>query len=76
MSSASPRTAIAFAEGEFVIAGTDRKVTLDAVAHAAFNPAQLPAAVEPGFAESGHFTPPAPPATPQAVWRAIHAVCS
>ncbi|HVH80926.1 MAG TPA: molybdopterin cofactor-binding domain-containing protein, partial [Stellaceae bacterium] len=46
--------------GEFAIAGTDRKVTLDAVARAAFNPAQLPADVEPGFAESGHFTPPAP----------------
>ncbi|HYM73282.1 MAG TPA: xanthine dehydrogenase family protein molybdopterin-binding subunit, partial [Stellaceae bacterium] len=51
---------IAFAEGEFTIAGTDRKVTLDAVARAAFNPAQLPTDLEPGFAESGHFTPPAP----------------
>jgi aerobic carbon-monoxide dehydrogenase large subunit len=46
--------------GEFAIAGTDRKVTLDAVARAAFNPAQLPPDLEPGFAESGHFTPPAP----------------
>jgi aerobic carbon-monoxide dehydrogenase large subunit len=46
--------------GDFAIAGTDRKVPLDAVARAAFNPAQLPADVEPGFAESGHFTPPAP----------------
>src|SRR5207247_11302211 len=27
---------------------------------AAFNPAQLPPGLEPGFAESGHFTPPAP----------------
>ncbi|HEV2189604.1 MAG TPA: molybdopterin cofactor-binding domain-containing protein, partial [Stellaceae bacterium] len=51
---------IGFAEGAFAIAGTDRKVTLDAVARAAFNPAQLPTDVEPGFAESGHFTPPAP----------------
>src|SRR6185437_14028627 len=51
---------IAFAEGEFTIAGTDRKVTLDAVARAAFNPAQLPPGLEPGFAESGHFMPPAP----------------
>jgi carbon-monoxide dehydrogenase large subunit len=51
---------IAFADGDFAIAGTDRKVTLDAVARAAFNPTQLPADVEPGFAESGHFTPPAP----------------
>ena len=51
---------IAFSDGEFAIAGTDRKVALDAVARVAFNPAQLPADVEPGFAESGHFTPPAP----------------
>jgi aerobic carbon-monoxide dehydrogenase large subunit len=46
--------------GEFAIGGTDRKVSIDAVARAAFNPAQLPPDVEPGFAESGHFTPPAP----------------
>jgi carbon-monoxide dehydrogenase large subunit len=51
---------ISFTDSEFAIAGTDRKVSLDAVARAAFNPAQLPADVEPGFAESGHFTPPAP----------------
>ncbi|MBV9554648.1 MAG: xanthine dehydrogenase family protein molybdopterin-binding subunit [Alphaproteobacteria bacterium] len=51
---------IAFADGAFAIAGTDRRVTVDAVARAAFNPAQLPPDVEPGFAESGHFTPPAP----------------
>jgi carbon-monoxide dehydrogenase large subunit len=30
------------------------------VVRAAFDPAQLPEGVEPGFAESGHFTPPAP----------------
>ena len=30
------------------------------MARAAFNPAQLPPDVEPGFAESGHFTPPSP----------------
>jgi carbon-monoxide dehydrogenase large subunit len=46
--------------GDFTIAGTDRKVTIEAVARAAFNPAQLPEGVEPGFAETGHFTPPAP----------------
>jgi len=51
---------IVFADGAFAISGTDRAVTLDAVARAAFNPAQLPADLEPGFAESGHFTPPAP----------------
>jgi aerobic carbon-monoxide dehydrogenase large subunit len=46
--------------GRFAIGGTDRAVTLDAVGRAAFNPAQLPPDLEPGFAESGHFTPPAP----------------
>jgi carbon-monoxide dehydrogenase large subunit len=51
---------IAFADGTFAIAGTDRSIALDAVARAAFNPAQLPSGLEPGFAESGHFTPPAP----------------
>ena len=51
---------ITFADGVFAIAGTDRSVALEAVARAAFNPAQLPPGLEPGFAESGHFTPPAP----------------
>jgi aerobic carbon-monoxide dehydrogenase large subunit len=48
-----------FADGVFRIAGTDRQIGIEAVARAAFNPASLPADVEPGFAESGHFTPPA-----------------
>jgi carbon-monoxide dehydrogenase large subunit len=51
---------IAFDDGVFAIAGTDRSVTIEAVARAAFNPAQLPPGLEPGFAESGHFTPPQP----------------
>ena len=51
---------ITFADGSFAIVGTDRAVSIDAVARAAFNPAQLPPGLEPGFAESGHFTPPAP----------------
>src|SRR5271170_3077498 len=46
--------------GVFAIAGTDRTVAIEAVARAAFNPAQFAPGVEPGFAESGHFTPPAP----------------
>ncbi len=49
-----------FAEGVFRIAGTDRELGIAAVARAAFDPTQLPPEVEPGFAESGHFTPPAP----------------
>jgi len=51
---------IAFADGLFAIPGTDRTVSIEAVARAAFNPAQWPPGMEPGFAESGHFTPPAP----------------
>jgi carbon-monoxide dehydrogenase large subunit len=51
---------IAFDDGSFTIAGTDRRATIEEVARAAFNPAQLPPGVEPGFAETGHFTPPAP----------------
>jgi carbon-monoxide dehydrogenase large subunit len=51
---------IAFSDGLFAIAGTDRSVAIEAVARAAFNPAQLPPGLEPGFAESGHFTPPSP----------------
>jgi carbon-monoxide dehydrogenase large subunit len=51
---------IAFADGAFAIAGTDRSVSLEAVARAAFAPGALPEGIEPGFAESGHFTPPAP----------------
>ena len=51
---------IGFDDGAFTIPGTDRQVTIEAVAKAAFNPAQLPQGLEPGFAESGHFLPPAP----------------
>ena len=51
---------IGFADGNFTIAGTDRTVAIDAVARAAFNPAQYPPGLEPGFAESGHFTPSTP----------------
>src|SRR5207253_3107784 len=51
---------LAFEDGVFAIAGTDRSVTIEAVARAAFNPAQLPPGLEPGFAESGHFTPTTP----------------
>ncbi|HEY3910717.1 MAG TPA: xanthine dehydrogenase family protein molybdopterin-binding subunit [Stellaceae bacterium] len=49
-----------FADGVFRIAGTDRELGIAAVARAAFDPTQLPSEIEPGFAESGHFTPPAP----------------
>ena len=48
---------IAFAEGRFAVAGTDRAVTLKQVARAAFQPNQLPPGVEPGLYETGTFVP-------------------
>ncbi len=51
---------IEFSDGAFAIAGTDRRVGITEVARAAFNPAQLPPELEPGFDESGHFTPETP----------------
>src|SRR5216683_1251034 len=38
---------IDFADGNFTIPGTDRSVSIEAVARAAFNPAQLPPGLEP-----------------------------
>ncbi|MBV9861090.1 MAG: xanthine dehydrogenase family protein molybdopterin-binding subunit [Alphaproteobacteria bacterium] len=51
---------VAFEDGVFAVAGTDRRLGIEEVARAAFNPAQQAPGVEPGFAESGHFTPPSP----------------
>jgi aerobic carbon-monoxide dehydrogenase large subunit len=51
---------VEFADGVFRVAGTDRRLGLEAVARAAFNPLTQPPGLEPGFAESGHFTPPQP----------------
>jgi carbon-monoxide dehydrogenase large subunit len=51
---------VEFADGVFTVAGTDRRLDLETVARAAFDPARQPPGLEPGFAESGHFTPPAP----------------
>jgi carbon-monoxide dehydrogenase large subunit len=48
---------IVFAEGRFRVTGTDRGVALPEVARAAFQPAQLPAGVEPGLYETGTFVP-------------------
>ncbi|HEV8441637.1 MAG TPA: xanthine dehydrogenase family protein molybdopterin-binding subunit [Methylomirabilota bacterium] len=48
---------IVFAEGRFAVAGTDRAVSIKEVARAAFQPAQLPAGVEPGLYETGTFSP-------------------
>jgi carbon-monoxide dehydrogenase large subunit len=46
-----------FAEGRFRVKGTDRSVTIEQVARAAFQPAQLPPGVEPGLYETGTFVP-------------------
>ena len=51
---------VEFADGVYRVAGTDRRLGIEAVARAAFNPAQQPPGIEPGFAESGHFTPATP----------------
>lgn len=48
---------IAFSDGRFAVAGTDRGVTLREVARAAFQPPQLPPGVEPGLYETGTFSP-------------------
>ena len=42
------------------VSGTDRRLGIEEVARAAFNPAQQAPGVEPGFAETGHYTPPQP----------------
>jgi carbon-monoxide dehydrogenase large subunit len=51
---------VEFADGVYRVAGTDRRLGIEAVVRAAFNPATQPPGLEPGFAESGHFTPPSP----------------
>ncbi len=51
---------VEFADGVFTVSGTDRRLGIEEVARAAFNPMQQAPGVEPGFAEIGHFTPPQP----------------
>jgi carbon-monoxide dehydrogenase large subunit len=48
---------VAFANGRFAIAGTDRGVSLKEVARAAFAFATLPRGIEPGLFESATFSP-------------------
>jgi carbon-monoxide dehydrogenase large subunit len=48
-----------FANGRFVVAGTDRSVSLKDVAKAAFVHDRLPKGVEPGLYESGTYAPEA-----------------
>ena len=51
---------VEFADGVFTVAGTDRRLGIEEVARAAFDPTRQPPGVEPGFDETGHFTPPQP----------------
>ncbi len=48
---------ISFENGRFKVAGTDRGLAFQEVARAAFNHAKLPKGFEPGFYESGTFSP-------------------
>ena len=46
-------------DGRFTVTGTDRGVTFNNVARAAYQPRQLPPGFEPGFSETAAFVPPA-----------------
>jgi len=48
---------VEFAAGRFRVAGTDRALALKEVAKAAFLPERLPPGIEPGFYDSGTFSP-------------------
>ncbi len=48
---------ITFSDGEFMVAGTDRKISLKEVAKAAFVTAKLPAGFEGGLYETATFAP-------------------
>ena len=48
---------IAFADGEFAIPGTDRRISLTEVARAAFRAPNLPPGFEGGLFETGTFAP-------------------
>jgi aerobic carbon-monoxide dehydrogenase large subunit len=49
---------IEFADARFTISGTDRSLTLKEVARASFQPARLPAGMEPGLIEHATYAPP------------------
>ena len=53
-------TDIEFVEGRFSVAGTDRALSLKQVAMTAFQPAKLPAGMEPGFYENATYETPLP----------------
>ncbi|MBT7267967.1 MAG: xanthine dehydrogenase family protein molybdopterin-binding subunit [Rhodospirillaceae bacterium] len=51
---------IAFEDGEFKIAGTDRSIDIIEIAKIAYNPMRIPKGIEPGLAEKGVFKPDTP----------------
>ncbi|HEY1432527.1 MAG TPA: molybdopterin cofactor-binding domain-containing protein [Stellaceae bacterium] len=51
---------VEFADGVFTVSGTDRRLGIEEVARAAFNPMQQAPGIEPGFAETGNYLPPQP----------------
>ena len=51
---------VEFADSVFSVSGTDRRLGIEEVARAAFNPMQQAPGVEPGFAETGNYLPPQP----------------
>ena len=51
---------IEFADAKFTVAGTDRTMTLKEIARAAFQPARLPAGMEPGLIEHATYAPQQP----------------
>ena len=48
---------VVFKDGRFNVAGTDKGMTLAAVARAAYQPQRWPAGIDPGLAETGSFMP-------------------
>lgn len=48
---------VAFAGGRYAIAGTDRSISLQDVARAAFAPGRLPPGIDPGLDEHATFAP-------------------
>jgi len=51
---------VEFADNNFTVSGTDKKVTLKQVAMASFQPARLPKGMEPGFIEHATYAPEKP----------------
>jgi aerobic carbon-monoxide dehydrogenase large subunit len=63
---------IAFADGAFTIAGTDRSMPIEQVAQMSFIPMGLPSELGVGLQGAGAFSSDVPmPATPERIWGTI-----